>query len=152
LGASLEKTTMNFDSRKDLEQVVLGHTEQILSELKSFALKENLTGKLSNGCWSNENGVLVGWVRYLPHNEQEEDSIELVFTFSGEVKNGSRNFDIGIYWTDGSVIQAISEYDDIDFENTYAQVDSIIEKSKSELVSKMMKEISINRPPHYRAD
>ena len=143
---------MNIDSRKDLEQVVLGHTEQILSELKSFALKENLTGKLSNGCWSNENGVLVGWVSYLPHNEQGEDSIELVFTLSGEVKNGSRNFDIGIYWTDGSVFQEISEFDDIDFENTCMQVDSIIEKSKSELVSKMMKEISINRPPHYRAD
>ena len=145
---------MNFDSRKDLEQVVLGHTEQILSELKSLALKENLTGKLSNGCWSNENGVLVGWVSYLPHNEQGEDSIELVFTLSGsgEVKNGRRNFDIGIYWTDGSVIQAISEFDDIDFENTCAQVDSIIEKSKLELVSKMIKEISISRPPHYRAD
>ena len=41
---------------------------------------------------------------------------------------------------------------DIDFENTCVQVDSIIEKSKSELVSKMMKEISICRPPHYRAD
>lgn len=143
---------MNFDSRKDLEQVVLGHTEQILSELKSFVLKENLTGKLLNGCWSNENGVLVGWVSYLPHNEQGEDSIELVFTLSGEVKNGSRNFDIGIYWTDGSVIQEISEFDDIDLENTCTQVDSIIEKSKSELVSKMMKEISVNRPPHYRAD
>lgn len=136
---------MNFDSRKDLEQVVLEHTEKILSELKPFVLKENLTGKLSNGCWSNENGVMVGWVSYLPHNEQEEDSIELIFTLSGEVKNSKRNFDIGIYWTDGSVIQAISEFDDIDFENTCTQVDSIIEKSKSELVSKMMKEISVRR-------
>ncbi len=143
---------MNFASRTELEQVVLRHTSWILSELRPFAIENNLTGKLSNGCWSNENGVLVGWVSYLPHNEQSEDSIELVFTLSGEIQNGKGNFDIGIYWTDGSVIQAISEFDDIDVENICAQVDSIIEKSKSDLISKMMKEISSDRAPHYRAD
>lgn len=93
----------NFDSRKDLEQVVLRHTAWILSQLKPFALEKNLAGKLSNGCWSNENGVLVGWVSYLPHNEQREDSIELVLTLFSEAKNEKGNFDIGIYWTDGSV-------------------------------------------------
>src|SRR6266542_4206278 len=130
---------MNFDSKKDLEQVVLRHTAWILSQLKPFALEKNLTGKLANGCWSNQNGLLVGWISYLPHNEQGEEAVELVFTLSGELENNKRNFDIGIYWTDGSVIQSISEFNDLDNENIGVQVDSIIEKSKSDLVSEMMK-------------
>lgn len=140
---------MTLIPRKELEQAVFHHTSWILSQLKSFAFEKNLAGKLSNGCWSNENGVLVGWVSYLPHNEQGEDAIELVFTLSGEILNGKVNFDIGICWTDGSTIQEISEYDDIDLENVVIQIDSIIENSKANLVVEMMKEISIERPPHY---
>ena len=140
---------MNFDSLKDLEQVVLRHTAWILSQLESFALEKNLTGKLSHGCWSNKNGVLTGWVSYLPHNEQAEDSIDLIFSLSGAVKNGKGHFDIGIYWTDGSAIQAISEFDDIELENIVTQIDSIIERSKMDLVIEMIKEISTERPPHY---
>ena len=140
---------MNFASRKDLEQVVLRHTSWILSELKPFVIEKNLTGKLSNGCWSNENGVLTGWVSYLLHNEQAEDSIDLIFSLSGLVINGRGNFDIGIYWTDGSAIQPISEFDNIDFENIVTQIDSIIEQSRTNLVSEMMNQISIERPPHY---
>jgi predicted lipase len=74
---------------------------------------------------------------------------KLVFSLSGTVKNGKGYFDIGIHWTDGSVIQAISEFDDIDFENIVTQIDSIIEQSRMNLVSEMMKEITIERPPHY---
>lgn len=143
---------MDFPSRKDLEQVVLRHTSWILSQLRLFVLEKNFTGKLSNGCWSNKNGILTGWVSYLPHNEQAEDSIDLIFALSGEVKNGKGNFDIGIYWTDGSAIQPISEFDNIDFENIVKQIDSIIEQSKASLVSEMMKEIAIERPPHYGAN
>lgn len=143
---------MNFTSRTELEQVVLRYTSWILSQLKTFALEKNLTGKLSDGCWSNKNGVLTGWVSYLPHNEQAEDSIDLVFTLSGVVKNGTGNFDIGIYWTDGSAIQPISEFDNIDFENIVTQIDSIIEQSKTNLVSEMTKQISVERPSHYGAN
>jgi hypothetical protein len=143
---------MNIDTKQHLEKIILSHISWLFSDLEIFVRETKLIGNLTKGCWSNENGVIVGWVGYFPHNSQQEEAIELLFTLSSEIKNGKKNFDIGIYWSDGEVIQEITEFDDIDPDNPTSQIDLIIEQSKIELLLEMKKQISIERPPHYRKE
>ena len=93
--------------------------------------------------------MFVGWVSYCPHNDQAEDNIELVFWFSENENKDKCDFDVGIYWTDGSMIHNIAENDNIDIDNAISRIKIIIEQEKIRSLAEMKKQMLIDRPPYY---
>lgn len=138
--------------RQQLEQVLLKHVAWFSSELATFIVETNLKGKLRSHCWSNELGVIVGYVSYSPHNDPQEESIELCLTPSFNSERQKIDLFIDIYWSDGSAIQDLIDHKDIELENAVLQIDLTIEQSKFKLLTEMKKEISIDRPSRYRKD
>ena len=138
-----------MSSIDEIKQEISIHTDWLCQQLEEFRLQTKLSGKLNNGCWANENGVIVGWVGYCPHNDQAEDNIELVFWFSENENKDKCDFDVGVCWTDGSMIHNIAENDNIDIDNAISRIKIIIEQEKTRSLAEMKKQMLIDRPPYY---
>jgi len=136
---------MDTNSAEKLKQIISAQTTWFFTRLESFSTEKQLVGKLTHGYWPN-----IGWISYFPHNLQDEESIELLFSFSKEANNGGHQFEISISWSDGSVIQTLVQIDNIKSENIESQIDEIIEASRTQSLFEMEKQMMIDRPPRYR--
>ena len=130
--------------------MLLKHMAWLYAELNMFVVKTNLNGKLTNSYHSNDAGFFIGAISYNPQNDPSEEILELCLSPFGNLKNERTNFSIDINWSDGTHVQELAEYEDIGLYQDASKIDIILEDTKAQILEAMKKQISIERPPHYR--
>ncbi|CAG1000854.1 hypothetical protein ANAEL_02948 [Anaerolineales bacterium] len=143
---------MKNELKQQLKKVLSNHLDWLSSELEVYISKNDLKGKLLSYSVSNDTDLGGGYISYFPHNNQEEEAIELSLMPSNNSQTQKIDLLIDIYWSDGTQIQDLIDYKNIDTDKAVSQINLIIEQSKFKLLSEMKKQISLDRPPHYRED
>jgi hypothetical protein len=132
---------MDIDLRKQLEQVISTHLSWFRSQSEIFVNEFQLGGKLNVGCWSNDQGILAGWISY--NNSPIEESIEVNFTLAELNKNNMFSFDIDICWSNGELIYTFFDHVNLRSVGLEETINELIGKLKYQILSEFKNQISI---------
>jgi hypothetical protein len=137
---------------KAMESPLLERVQCLAHELKSFLRESNLSGVVGCGVWSFER-TISGGVIYTPHNDPEEESIDVDFVvdLKEEVKEAKIN--ICLMWSHGPVIKPyiddeITPYGSLD--QLATQLCQLLDGLKESFLEDMKREMQIEHTPVYR--
>lgn len=95
------------DEVAEVRKVVDECVHQVVTTLRQDLFSRRVVVTINPGVWANEAGIVTGYLSCYPRGDPSELSIDAVFSFSVVV--GEAHYSVGIYWSDGSVIEDVLE-------------------------------------------
>jgi len=92
---------------KSLELLARGFMEILADEIESYRREARVGGRTTAGSWSNDHGVVVGYLSYWPQDRKDDDTIDAMTRFA--VTEQGIEFSIDICKSTGNVIAEISK-------------------------------------------
>jgi hypothetical protein len=142
----------NIKKLKALEPPLLERVQSLAYELEAFLRESKLSGVIGCGVWSFERNI-SGGVAYTPHNDPEEESIDVDFevVLKEEVKEAKVY--ILLMWSYGPPIKPYIEDEIITYSNLdqlSTQLCQLFDSLRESFLEDMKSEMRIERDRVYR--
>lgn len=135
-----------------LEASLRQRIDKLISQLGSFVSDAGLSGAVGGGVWVLEKYV-SGAVMYRPHNEPQEESIDVELTVDVKEDVKEAKVSVWLMWSHGPVIKTYVE-DRIEKYGNLAelakQLSELLDSLQNSFLEDMQREMQITRPPVYR--
>jgi hypothetical protein len=104
--------------------------------------------------WSNDNGLVSGYVTYAPHSDPDEEDVVAMITVNLTGGIEKTKFDVDISWSDGEIISEMlsRKMNDDSLEDLAIAIDNSISSMRETLFEQMKVLVSTKGVPRYRKE
>jgi len=126
-----------------IENLIHPYIENLSIQLQMFLEQSNYSGRIQRGEWSNDNGLVVGFVSYYPTQDPIEKSIDAIISLSEDTDSHTK-FEADICWSDGNIIAEIDQnkLDIADLDTIESMFNQFCSQALEKLLPQMIEIIS----------
>jgi len=91
----------------EVRNVVDAYIYQIATTLQQNLSEQQAVAVIHHGVWTNDAGMITGYMSCYPHGNPAEESIDALIDFT--IADGEAHYAVHICWSDGSTIEDLRE-------------------------------------------